>query len=358
MLGRGSPRINMFQAASMHKKLSPRSAANKHKKGKSPKADSNRAKWTTGLEKGLVDLLLEHNNECYGSQNGWSSEAWNRIYILFKERFPYVSFTRVQVTDKEKELKMEYRLLKEIRKQSGVSWNERLCRIEAEEPLWDNIITSFEKAKKFRTKSFPFYESMGELHDGQTAEGTLNFTSIEPSQPSVTQQPFEAPLTLTQPSQVPITLTQPSQPPITLTQPSQVAVTQATSDDDDEIRVLDPSTTTSVGRGKRAGHAGSSRIGKRRQDGKAAVAEMMGRFLEMKEKQAEVEAEERTRANANENDFPISMCIAVVDGMEELSEDEKVDAYDIFKDGQNRAIFMTAKDATRIKWLRKKIGRT
>ena len=78
----------------------------------------------------------------------------------------------------------------------------------------------------------------------------------------------------------------------------------------------------------------------------------------MKAKQAEDEAKERERTNANENDFPLPMCIAVLDGMEEISEDEKVDAYDIFKDAQNRAIFMTAKDATRIKWLRKKIRRT
>jgi hypothetical protein len=102
--------------------------------------------------------------------------------------------------------------------------------------------------------------------------------------------------------------------------------------------------------------AGSSRtrIDKRGQDGK--VVEMMERFLEMKEKQDEVE--KRATTNANEDDFPITTCIAIVDGMEELSDDEKVDAYDVFKDAQNRAIFMTAKDATRIKWLRKKIART
>jgi hypothetical protein len=47
-----------------------------------------------------------------------------------------------------------------------------------------------------------------------------------------------------------------------------------------------------------------------------------------------------------------------VDGKEELSDDGNVDAYNVFKDIQNRAIFMTAKDAMRIKWLRKKIART
>jgi hypothetical protein len=46
-----------------------------------------------------------------------------------------------------------------------------------------------------------------------------------------------------------------------------------------------------------------------------------------------------------------------VDNIEELSDDEKVDAYDVFKDAENRAIFMIAKESTRLKWLRKKIHR-
>ncbi|ONM54954.1 OSJNBa0089K21.9-like protein [Zea mays] len=203
----------------------------------------------------------------------------------------------------------------------------------------------------------------------------MKFISIEPSRPLVTQpcqgaatHPSQAAFTLTQPSQPTSTqpsraaFTQPSQAAFTqpsqatFAQPSQATITQAIYDEDDDLRVLDPIAPTLVSqRGKNVG-AGSSRtrIDKHGQDGK--VIEMMERFLEMKEKQDEVE--KRATNNANEDDFPIPTCIAIVDGMEELSDDEKVDAYDVFKDAQNRAIFMTAKDATRIKWLRKKIART
>uniref|UniRef100_A0A804R6R8 Myb/SANT-like domain-containing protein n=1 Tax=Zea mays TaxID=4577 RepID=A0A804R6R8_MAIZE len=238
MFGRGSPRMNLIQAATM-KKISPRSTTNKRKKRTSPKVGRLRANWNSGLEK-----------------------------------------------DKEKELKRDYKALKEARQQSGVSWDERLCRIEAEEPIWNNLTTSNERLKKFRTKSFPLFEALGELYDGNIAKGTMNFTSIEPSRPPVTQ-------------------------------PCQ----------DDELRVLDPPAPTSVSkRAKNVGTGNSrTRINKRTQD--RNVVEMMGRFLEMKEKQAE--ADERATTNANEDDFPIQTCIAIVDGMEELSDDEKVDAYDV-----------------------------
>ena len=79
-----------------------------------------RANWNLGLEKCLVELLHYHNNDCYRSQNGWSSEAWNRIVKMFQERFRHVSFSKLQIQEKEKELKRDYNLLKEAKKQRGV----------------------------------------------------------------------------------------------------------------------------------------------------------------------------------------------------------------------------------------------
>ena len=158
-----------------------------------------RANWNLGLEKGLVELLHYHNNDCYKSQNGWSSEAWNRIVKMFQERFKHVSFSRLQIQEKEKELKRDYNLLKEAKKQSGVHWNEVLGLIEAEPPIWDNILLvklknnlnfsftfklpigfaifhseiknfyfqqSYPQAKKFQTKPSPLFDSLGELYDG------------------------------------------------------------------------------------------------------------------------------------------------------------------------------------------------
>jgi hypothetical protein len=46
-----------------------------------------------------------------------------------------------QIQEKEKELKRDYKMLKEARMQSGASWNEKRCMIEAEPHLWNNIIT-------------------------------------------------------------------------------------------------------------------------------------------------------------------------------------------------------------------------
>uniref|UniRef100_A0ACD6ARA7 Uncharacterized protein n=1 Tax=Avena sativa TaxID=4498 RepID=A0ACD6ARA7_AVESA len=136
MTARGSPRINLLQSKVSQSKLSPKGRVTK-RHGSSSKV---RASWNPELEKSLVDLLHDHNTPEYKGQNGWSSDTWNKIVKKFHEINPYVSYTKLQVQEKEKELKRVYKMLKEARQQSGVSWNEKRWMIEAEPELWDNLI--------------------------------------------------------------------------------------------------------------------------------------------------------------------------------------------------------------------------
>jgi hypothetical protein len=127
-----------------------------------------RAAWNPTLEKTLVDLLHEHKTPDYRGQNGWPSETWNKIVTEFHLREDYVSFTKAQIQEKEKELKRDYRLMKDATKQSGVHFDAKAGRITASPAVWKNIIVSHPKAKKFRNKSFPLFEALGELHDGKS----------------------------------------------------------------------------------------------------------------------------------------------------------------------------------------------
>nr|XP_051229215.1 uncharacterized protein LOC127347023 [Lolium perenne] len=168
----GTPKFNLKKDALGVRKTPPT-----NKKRKSPKATKARAQWNLGLEKSLIDILHEHNNDYYRAQNGWSGDTWNRMTQLFQERNPQVNFVKSQLQDKEKELKREYKMLKEARMQSGAGWDEKTCMIVAEKALWDNLEISFPRIGKFERNGFPMYDSLGDLYDGQIAEGNHNFTS-------------------------------------------------------------------------------------------------------------------------------------------------------------------------------------
>ncbi|BAS81536.1 uncharacterized protein [Oryza sativa Japonica Group] len=376
MLGRGSPRLTMLLAKAAQKKNSPKGRPTK-KHGGSP-IEKTRASWNPALEKILVELLHEHNTPEYRGQNGWTSEAWNKIVKEFHEKDRYVCLTKSQIQEKEKELKREYRMLKEARKQSGASWNNQRCIIEAEPAIWNNIIISFPKAKKFRTKSFPLFEALGELYDGHTAEGTYNFTSTEPLQhPIITQVESD---------QDDLGNTEIIFPDYEDTLTYQVQDdADATEDDNanaERLKEMPHRRVVAVPRNKEEKEP-------KRQKKSVGVEGLMERYLDMRTKQTEDEAAQLAREKEahlarekeaqlarekeahlarekeaylarekESNDFSIKRCISVLNSMD-VRKAEKVKAYTVFKNAENREIFVSACDEdpeSALSWLRSEMA--
>ncbi|CAN6274651.1 unnamed protein product [Urochloa humidicola] len=93
----------------------------------------------------------------------------------FHVRNKSVSYTKVQIQEKEGQLKRDYKMLKAARQQSGSNWNEKRNMVEGPPAMWENLMVKFNNNKA----SFPLYDALGELYDGHLAEGKYNFTSIE-----------------------------------------------------------------------------------------------------------------------------------------------------------------------------------
>jgi hypothetical protein len=59
-----------------------------------------------------------------------------------------------------------------------------------------------------------------------------------------------------------------------------------------------------------------------------------------------------------EDDYCVEKCIDVVDGMEDLTDEQKADANELFESEMNRQIFMKTKNPNvRLIWLKKKFHR-
>ena len=85
--------------------------------------------------------MKEHVNiPMYRAQNCWTPEGWRNITKRFNETFPLAHFTKQQIQEKEKDLKGNYRIVRDARKQSGVGWNETLSMIIAEPKKWEELI--------------------------------------------------------------------------------------------------------------------------------------------------------------------------------------------------------------------------
>ncbi|KAM0914274.1 hypothetical protein ACQ4PT_011492 [Festuca glaucescens] len=297
------------------------------KRGTSSKA---RASWKADLEKALVDLLHEHNTPQYRGQNGWSTDVWNRITKKFHDNHPYKNYTKGQIQDKEKELKREYKMLKEARQQSGVSWNEKRCMVEADPELWDNLIISFPKIGKFRSnKAFPLFDALGELYDGHLAEGNYNFTSTEPTQHTQVEVNPEV---------------------------SSVEATHSHHDigetlvDDTQGGMQEASMMENiVGNGEAqptvpAAPSTSTENEPKKHRSNGDIAAIMEKYIEIKTKQVE------SKQIANMDEYSIMNCVARLNTMG-LSQEEKVKALQVFKNADNRELFICVDMDTALMWL-------
>ncbi|KAK3126628.1 hypothetical protein QOZ80_7AG0559550 [Eleusine coracana subsp. coracana] len=139
MVARGSPKLNRLvaMASSMKKKASPKCGGAK-KTASSPQVQQ-RAYWNPVLEKSLVDILHNHK-DCRADNGCFTTETWNSIVKEFHAKNQYARYSRLKIQEKERELKRDYKMLKEALKQSGYSWNHDRFMIQAEPHLWDNLI--------------------------------------------------------------------------------------------------------------------------------------------------------------------------------------------------------------------------
>jgi hypothetical protein len=103
--------------------------------------EGSRASWNTMYERGLVDILLEHaHNPKFKGRDGWVTEGWRSITAKFNDVFPLAHFTKQQIQEKEKDLKGNYKAIRDARKESGARWIDSLGMIVAEPSVWAKII--------------------------------------------------------------------------------------------------------------------------------------------------------------------------------------------------------------------------
>ncbi|KQK11885.2 hypothetical protein BRADI_1g00322v3 [Brachypodium distachyon] len=194
---------------------------------------------------------------------------------------------------------------------------------------------SFPKIKKFKKKSFPPFDSLGDLYDGHIAEGAYNFTST--SEPSQIGGEYEDEREVEE-----------------IQSDDDLHMLNQGENDDDVISINEVDVGERVDneqRNKKKAASGPKKKPPKELKKPNKSDEMVGaveRYVKMKEKQAEDE-------KAESNVFTISKCISALHKMKDFSREERVKAYKVFKSVENREIFLTFSaddDESAILWLR------
>ncbi|XBH95352.1 hypothetical protein VPH35_085920 [Triticum aestivum] len=263
-----------------------------------PRVKKPRAQWNPAFEKGLVEILQEHNTPYQRGQNGCSQT----------ER---------------------------------VSWNYHTHMIDADAHLWQNLMTTWPEIAKFQNKPFPLYDKLGDLYDGHIAEGNFNFTSTEVTQVSDGDPEVEREKTAFS-----FDLNQYNDDLRMYDDPRDAAPSDGPRDTapSDGPRDAGPSDGPRGDGPRGDAPSDGSRDATQRGGGKKRddpMVEVMAQYVEIKWKQAEEESALLARAK-NAQEFSISKCITVLHKMESIHRDERATAYKVFKSAENREIFLNS----------------
>ncbi|CAM0879199.1 unnamed protein product [Alopecurus aequalis] len=298
------------------------------------KETSARASWNHVLEKGLLDILVEHNVPIYRGRNGWVAEGWRSITSKFNEKFPSTQYTKQQIQEKEKDMKANYKAVRDARKQSGTGWNDALHMIIAEPVIWEKLKKNYPRVKKFEGKPFMLFPTLPLLYEGSIATGDLHFMSI----PTVDLTNDD------------VSPTNSSTNPGTLNPLSNNldGGQSSTSMNIQGVQRGDEVPAASVGSGQKEDEP----VKKRKQ---SQVALVLEEYMDFRKKQTQVLVEELKEPKEADK-YSIANCVAALEPMEELSLAEKSKALRLFKCGLNRETFLNIKDPTlQIFWLKEEI---
>lgn len=324
---------------------------------------ANRARWMMKYEKGLVDILHENNTSHYRTQNGWRTEGWRKIVRDFNVRYPEAKFSKMQIQEHETQLKKDYKLIKSILQRDGVSWDQSASMFRTTDEIWDEII----EARKYQSKSFPLLDSLELLFDGPIPEGGQKSPSSVPQNggenvddggnntstvPGLSERPSGTFNTSVTEAWNNISLLQ------------QTALGPQGIDDLDTLQKRGEEVL------ERLQHGADRRLPRaddqaqssscvelqrdRRKKRKAPdVQQMMETYLNFRMKQAHVK-EQRAK---DAGQFTISGCIKALHTMADVSDEVKVLASDVFKDAENREIFLSYEPRLRSLWLKREVGK-
>ncbi|CAL5000730.1 unnamed protein product [Urochloa decumbens] len=323
---------------------------------------TGRATWTFTYEKGLVDIMKELVNiPTLRGQNGWNAEGWRSIVNKFNERFPMAHFTKQQVQEKEKELKGNYKVIRDARK-SGVGWNDTLGMINAEPDQWKKLIADNSKVAKFQKKPFPLFNICEELYEGSIAIGDLNFTSTS-IRPPRTRQRVEPTAETSNQRMEPTSET--SEQGAELPPRSQLLLPQRSISEQSvhQTSARNPFSSSLDGfDGLEVQSAPSNQIlhdqdiGRGRKRKQNPMAVKLGQYIDLKQEQYEETSKMIEEKKRREEAYSIQNCIDMVDAIEDLTNEEKAAANELFQSETNRMIFVgTRNPNVRLIWLKNKL---
>lgn len=237
---------------------------------------------------------------------------------------------------------------------------------------WDEIVQEDSKLRRFEGKSFPLFDALDFLYDGNIAQGKRCLTSSQPPPSTSRKRPRDDIPSMTNlPPRIGVMTSQRIEidPPEDEGQNmfsdvermgaagrshsyqshNDELMPQGGDEDQDVQRSCDQSNSRSANSGAQSGRP-------KKQKGATSfsrIEETMSDFVKLKREQAGM----KEQASIQGQQYSIPSCLQILNAMDDVSDEIKVLASDVFKDAANRELFVSYDARLRGLWLKKEVAK-
>ncbi|KAH7518436.1 hypothetical protein FEM48_Zijuj09G0171400 [Ziziphus jujuba var. spinosa] len=280
-----------------------------------------KAEWTPSRDAYLVELFIEQHNCGRTAYNEFKNEVIRSVTLDFNKKFG-LNLEENQIKNRYNVMKKDFGVVKTLLGHTGFGWDEIRQMVVADDKVWDSYIAVRSEARPFRRKSFPLYNQMSIIFEGERATGKHQF-------PNAIHMATEEGNSNTE--------TVRSSEPTNL--PAQVV--DGTADSDSIIRI----NYTQPRKRKSDGPTMSSR--------KKRACYKVGEIVEnaLYDMFSEANLKGVQRIALNEKNL-YQKCLEELQKLEDLDDIEFTKAVNVLKDDKNAIAFMTIKGPRRLIWLK------
>ncbi|KAA8536002.1 hypothetical protein F0562_028480 [Nyssa sinensis] len=133
-----------------------------------------KAEWTPSRDAYLVDLFMEQHNCGKTAYNEFKNEVYRSVTHEFNKKFG-MNLEENQIKNRYNVMKKDYGVVKTLLSHTGFCWDEIRRMVVADDKVWDSYIAVRSDARPFRRKSFPLYNQMSLIFEGERGAGKHQF---------------------------------------------------------------------------------------------------------------------------------------------------------------------------------------
>ncbi|XP_052186077.1 uncharacterized protein LOC127797312 isoform X2 [Diospyros lotus] len=138
----------------------------------------SRTFWQPPMDRYLIDLMLEQLRKGNQVDGQFHKQSWMEMIASFNSRFGFKYDIDV-LKNRYKTMKRQYKVIKNLLRLDGFSWDETRQMVTADDYVWQDYIKAHTDARQYMTRPVPYYKDLCVICRELSGDGRESLSSYD-----------------------------------------------------------------------------------------------------------------------------------------------------------------------------------